>query len=110
MIGNIIIGIIFGGIGFWFVKEAYYINHQVLFVGWAERKWGPGSGVTFYRFFGIGLMIFGFFTMIGRIDVFGAATGTTNPQPNNGGVQNGFSASLIPQQTRPVIQNGRIAP
>lgn len=109
MVVNIIIGLIFGGAGFYLVKEAYYVNHQILFVGWAERKWGPGSGTTFYRFFGVGLIIFGLFTIIGKIDVGGAAFGngkqsvssTASVDPNSG---------FTIQSLRPPVQNGRVAP
>jgi hypothetical protein len=109
MVANILIGLIFGGVGFWAVKDAYYINHQILFVGWAERKWGPGSGTTFYRLFGIVLIIFGIFTLIGKIDVARAAFGDGKKSessvvavdPNNG---------FTFQSLRPPAQNGRIAP
>ena len=76
--GNFIIGLILGISGFYLVKEAFYINKQLLFVGWAERKWGPGSGTTFYQFFGMALMIFALFVAVGTIDVFNAAFGS-NP-------------------------------
>ncbi len=109
MLGNIIIGLIFGGVGFWLVKDAYYINHQILFVGWAERKFGPGSGTTFYTLFGVALIIFGFLTAIGKIDVFNAAFGGGQKS------QSSFAASdsnnnFVAQPIRPPVQNGRVAP
>jgi hypothetical protein len=109
MVANIVIGLISGGIGFWLVKEAYYINHQILFVGWAERKWGSGSGTTFYRLFGIGLIIFGVFTLIGKIDVARAAFGDGKKSESSVVAVDPNTGFVIPPP-RPAVQNGRIAP
>ena len=107
--GNIIIGLIFGGIGFWLVKDAYYINHQILFVGWAERKFGPGSGTTFYTLFGIALIIFGFFTAIGKVDVAGAAFGGGQKAQSSVTTNPNVGETFAPVQIRPAVTNGAVA-
>ena len=72
---NLIVGIIGVILGGWVVKESYYINHHVLFLGWAENKWGPGAGTTFYRLVGAAVCVFAVFVMLGYIDMFGMAFG-----------------------------------
>ena len=62
-IGNIVIALILGAIGAWFVIKAFYINHQIFTLGWAEHKWGPGSGTTAYKIIGLALLILSFFVI-----------------------------------------------
>ena len=79
-IPNIILGIFALLLGGWMVYAAYDINHHILFAGWAERKWGPGSGTTFYRLLGLLICIFAIFVTLGIIDLFGSAfSGNTTP-------------------------------
>jgi hypothetical protein len=105
IMGNFIFGIIFGVAGFYLLKEAYYINKQILFVGWAERKWGPGSGTSFYQFFGIGLMVFALFVAIGRIDVYNAAFGS-GPREAQPELQTKINNKNTQQSAVPKINKG----
>jgi hypothetical protein len=91
---NLIVGIIGVILGGWVVKESYYINHHILFLGWAENKWGPGAGTTFYRLVGAGVCVFAVFVMLGYIDMFGMAFGGSSSSSG----QNGSAA--------PVFQGG----
>lgn len=87
---NIILGLFALLLGIWVVYKAYDINHHILFAGWAERKWGPGSGTTFYRLLGLVISIFAIFVMLGIIDLFGSAfSGTATPTTNNQGLTPG---------------------
>lgn len=52
------------------VKEAFYLNHHVLFLGWVEQKWGPGKGTDAYRIIGLILIIFSMFVMLGQVNLF----------------------------------------
>ena len=78
-IGNIIIGLILIAIGIWFVIKAFWFNHQVFFLGWAEQKWGAGAGTMAYRWIGLSLSILGMFCVIGVVDIYGAAFGKNPP-------------------------------
>jgi hypothetical protein len=94
-IGNLIFGFCGIGGGFFVLTRAYYLNHQIYFLAFAERKWGPGSGTLAYRAIGLGLMIFCIFVITGYIDLFpaGASTIQTNnstsplPSSNSGPIQ-----------------------
>jgi len=88
---NIILGLLALLLGVWVVYKAYDINHHILFAGWAERKWGPGSGTTFYRLLGLAISIFAIFVMLGIIDLFGSAFSSSTPTPttNNPGLTPG---------------------
>jgi hypothetical protein len=72
---NVVLGLIGMGGGFGVLYSAYYLNHQILFLGWVENKWGPGMGTTAYRLIGFAVMVFSFFVLIGQIDLFSAAFG-----------------------------------
>jgi hypothetical protein len=81
---NLILGLLSFALGIWVTYAAFDINHHILFAGWAERKWGPGSGTTFYRLFGLVICLFGVFVMFGFIDLFGSAfNGSTSQTPVN---------------------------
>ena len=67
---NFFVGLSGLGAGFMIVKEAFYINHHILFLGWAEQKWGPGYGTTAYRWIGLIIMIFSMFVMLGVVNMF----------------------------------------
>jgi len=69
---NFIIGIFGLIIGIVLIKEAFTINHHWLFLGWAEQKWGPGSGTLAYRIIGVGILIFSLLVMGGQIDLSGS--------------------------------------
>lgn len=110
--GNIIIGLIIIGFGFYFIIKAFYLNHHFIFLGWAEQKWGPGSGTTAYKVIGLGFCLLGMFTLIGWIDVFGPAfgnAGLNGSQTINTQIQN---KSINPNNPAPrqYYQNGYIAP
>lgn len=82
-IPNIILGLICIGMGVWLVKDAFHINHHILFLGWVENKYGPGTGTTAYQLLGVGMCLFGVFVTLGYIDLFSNAFGTTtNTRPN----------------------------
>ncbi len=77
---NIILGLIAIAIGVWMVKDAFHINHHILFLGWVEKKYGPGTGTNAYQIFGIIMCLFGVFVALGYIDLFSNAFGST-PAP-----------------------------
>jgi hypothetical protein len=79
-IGNIIIAGILIAIGLWFIIKAFWFNHQVFFLGWAEQKWGAGAGTTAYRWIGLTFCILGMFTFLGIVDIYGSAFGGKTPQ------------------------------
>ncbi len=95
-IPNIILGIIGIVGGFAITYYAYNLNHKVLFLSWVENKWGPGMGTTAYRLIGVVAAFFGFFVLIGIIDLFTLAFGGSPTSSSNGGIQNG-----TPVQVRP---------
>jgi hypothetical protein len=74
-LGNIIMGLIGIAIGTAMVVKAYYLNHHVLYLEWAEIKWGGGGGTMFYRLAGVAICIFSIFVLVGWIDLAGAAFG-----------------------------------
>lgn len=80
---NFILGIFAFALGVWMVYAAFEINHHILFAGWAERKWGPGSGTTFYRLLGLLVCFFAIFVMFGFVDLFGTAFGSNSSTPTN---------------------------
>lgn len=82
-IANLIIGILGMVGGVFMMKEAFYLNHRVLFLGWAERKFGPGHGTTAYTFIGLGIIVFSIFVAIGTIDLAGAISPAA-AKPNGG--------------------------
>jgi hypothetical protein len=86
-IGNIIMGLIGLAIGIYLIVKAYYLNHHVMFLDWAEKKWGPGSGTTTYRLIGLGLCFFSLFVIVGWIDLFGAAYEGSSQRNNTGSSQ-----------------------
>lgn len=97
-IPNIILGLIGLALGVWVTYSAYNINHHILFAGWVERKFGPGTGTIFYQLLGAGIALFSIVVMLGIVDLFGAAFGNSNPNspqaqqnqtltPSNGGTQ-----------------------
>jgi hypothetical protein len=80
---NIILGFISIGIGAWMIKDAFHINHHILFLGWVEKKYGPGTGTNAYQIFGLGMCVFGIFVCLGYIDLFSNAFGSSTPvKPN----------------------------
>ena len=100
-IPNVLMGLIGTGIGVWVLVKAFDINHHLLFLGWIEQKYGPGSGTTAYRFLGVGVMIFSMFVMLGYIDLFGAAFGG-----DFGGGTNQSGTQQV-QQTQPATRTNR---
>ena len=69
---NIIIGIIGSIAGTLIIKEAFHLNHHIYFLDFVERKYGPGSGTTAYRFVGLAICVLSVLTMIGLIDLAGS--------------------------------------
>jgi hypothetical protein len=97
---NIIVGIIGIIMGFFLVKEAYYMNHHIYFLDWAEQKWGGGAGTMVYRYVGLGIIIFSMFVILGFFDLFNPTVGPVGAGGSRGG---GIAPS-------PVVPNNNIAP
>ncbi len=81
---NFFVGILGVAIGVLITKEAFYLNHHILFLGWAEKKWGPGMGTIAYRWAGVCLILFSILVMVGQINLFnnGVGRANTNNSPN----------------------------
>lgn len=62
-----IIGLIFIGLGYLVVWKTTQIVNGFGRIAWAENKLGPGGTFTFYKLFGVGLIVFGFLVMTGAI-------------------------------------------
>ena len=93
-------GLIGIGVGTYLIVKAYYLNHQVMFLDWAERKWGPGAGTTAYRIGGLALCILSIFVLTGWIDFVGTTFGQNG---NNGQNSTGNQIEAVPtrnNQTR----------
>jgi hypothetical protein len=76
---NIVLGVIGIGLGVLVTYSAYHINHHILFAGWVEKKWGPGTGTLFYRLFGLVIAIFSILVFLGIVDLYGSAFGSNTP-------------------------------
>ena len=78
MIANIIIGLFLIAGGSAIIAKAFYLNHQVMFLEWAEQKLGPGGGTTMYRYIGIALILLGMFSLLGVVNIQQAAFGDSS--------------------------------
>lgn len=76
--GNILFGLLAIVLGFFMITKAYYINHQIYFLSFFERKWGPGGGTLAYKAIGVAFIFFALFVLTGWIDLFD--TGQTTSQ------------------------------
>lgn len=96
---NIILGLlgISGGVAL--IIYAFYINHHILFAGWIENKYGPGTGTTFYRLLGVAFCIFFIFVTLGYIDLFGDALGNNSTSQTQTPATQTINAPL-PNQNR----------
>jgi hypothetical protein len=85
-LGGTVIGVIMIAIGTYLISDAYNLNHKVLFLGWAERKWGPGSGTLAYKIIGMVLIGFAFLIITGLFNPFANPLDTLgqNGASNNG--------------------------
>ena len=96
--GGTIVGTIMISIGTYLIYDAYHLNHQVLFLGWAERRWGPGSGTLAYKVIGLILAVFAFLIITGLFNPFAnpldtlGKDGATN---SNGSTQNFNTGSSV---------------
>lgn len=70
-------------IGVYFIYDSYRLNHQFLFLAWAEKRWGPGGGTLAYKGIGMILIVAAFFIMTGLFNPFANPLETVNT-PNNG--------------------------
>jgi hypothetical protein len=68
--GNITATAILVATGTYFVAQAYHLNHHVVFLGWVERKWGPGSGTIAYKIAGLALILLATLIITGVVNVF----------------------------------------
>jgi len=90
-VGSFITGLIMIAIGVYFIYDSYRLNHQILYLAWAEKRWGPGGGTLAYKGIGMALIVFAFFIMTGLFNPFGnplesldqnGTAGTTTNTPN----------------------------
>jgi hypothetical protein len=107
-IGNFVIGGILVAIGVAFVIKAFYLNHHVFFLGWAEQKWGPGSGTMAYRWIGVALAALGMFCILGIVDIYGTAFG--GKQSGSSSRNNSKSQVIKKKNNYGNEKNGVIAP
>jgi hypothetical protein len=96
-LGGFVVGGVFAGIGVGVILNAYYLNSQMLFLGFWEQKFGTGTGTNGYQFFGLLLMILGTFSMIGILDL------TANPIA---GTTSSNNSSLNVPQISPINSGG----
>lgn len=82
-----IIGTIMIAIGTYLIYDAYNLNHKVLFLGWAERKWGPGSGTLAYKIIGLVLALFAFLIITGLFNPFANPLDTLAGKDDGNGVE-----------------------
>jgi hypothetical protein len=68
--GGTILGTVLICIGTYLIYDAYNLNHKVIFLGWAEQKWGPGSGTLAYKVIGLVLIMFAFLIITGLFNPF----------------------------------------
>jgi hypothetical protein len=81
VLANFLIGVCLMGLGIFMMIKAYYLNHQIYFLEFAERRFGAGGGTLAYRYIGLGLVIFSVFVIIGRINLVNqSASRNTNTQ------------------------------
>lgn len=99
---NIIIGIIGAIAGTLIIKEAFHINHHIYFLDFVERKYGPGSGTTAYRFVGLAICVLSILTMIGLIDISGS-------QKKTQGINLNKANTVQPNYYVPTNGSGNIA-
>lgn len=83
---SVIIGIIGIVLGLAMIRYSYYLNHQVFFLDFIERKFGSGTGTLAYRFIGLSLCLIGMLVMFGIVNVtkssFGNPPGSTPNDTN----------------------------
>jgi hypothetical protein len=77
---NFFVGILGIAIGVYLIKDSFNLNHHVLFLGWVEKKYGPGSGTLAYKLIGLGVIIFSTFVAIGQINFVESAFGGGSTQ------------------------------
>jgi hypothetical protein len=66
---NIFFGLTGVGIGIFLIVKAYYVNHHILFLDWAEKRFGPGYGTITYRWIGFLFIILSMFILVGKFDL-----------------------------------------
>ncbi len=98
-IWNSLVGVVGIAGGIYIVKEAFYINENLIRLGWVEQKFGPGTGVFAYRILGLGIIIFSFFVTLGKINVLSTQPFQTKPTG---------SSSQTTSTQNPTLQINRI--
>lgn len=68
--GNFIVFVVLIATGVALVVNAYYLNHHLVFLGWVEQKWGPGTGTLAYKIIGLALILLAALIITGVVDVF----------------------------------------
>ncbi|MEM1312345.1 MAG: hypothetical protein AAGF07_02690 [Patescibacteria group bacterium] len=96
---NFIVGVIGLVVGVFLIKDAFYFNHHILFLGWFEKKYGPGTGTFAYKLIGIAVIIFSTFVAIGQINLIDSAFG-----------RSASNQSVTPQPSRSRVNRSGIAP
>ena len=79
MLANAILGIIGISLGLAMIIKSHYINRHILFLGWAEKKFGRGYGSVTYKAIGFVVIVLSFFVMLGQINLAGSS-GITRQQ------------------------------
>ena len=82
-----IIGTIMIAIGTYLISDAYNLNHKVLYLGWAEQKWGPGSGTLAYKVIGMVLVLFAFLIITGLFNPFANPLDTLGGRDSTSGAE-----------------------
>jgi hypothetical protein len=80
--------------GFLIIKNAYYLNHQMFFLDFWEKKFGQGTGTNGYQLIGLMLVILGAFSMLGILDL------TANPVGDSAKTQTSISPQFVPVNNR----------
>ena len=89
-LNSIVIGLIGIVVGIALIKYSYYLNHQVYFLDFVERKFGGGTGTLAYRLVGASVCLLSIFIMFGIVKVSNDITenpniinSTKNPKGNS---------------------------
>jgi hypothetical protein len=97
---NVVLGLLGFGGGVAMIYFAFYLNHQVFYLDFIEKRYGGGSGTTAYRLIGLLVCIFAMFVIIGRIDLYGTAFGGGQTPGSNSA-----NSSQTQKKTTPAITN-----
>jgi len=89
MFVNALLGVIGIALGLAMIIKSYYINRHILYLGWAEKKFGRGYGSVAYKAIGFVVIVLSFFVLTGQINLAGSSgitrqqTTTVQPRRSN---------------------------